>query len=162
MCSRTPLKEHRGAGAAHVTVDPKTCEVRLLDFLIVEDVGRIVNPLTVHGQVVGSAVQGLGGAFLELLVYDDSGQILTGTLADYLIPSATDFPNVRAIVLQEHPSPHNPLGAKGAGEGGIIPAGALMANAVAAALRSLRVEPRDLPLTPSRLWALIEAAQPGS
>ena len=149
-----------GAGAAHVTVDPKTCEVRLLDFLIVEDVGRIVNPLTVHGQVVGSAVQGLGGALLEHLVYDDSGQILTGTLADYLIPSATDFPNVRAIVLQEHPSPHNPLGAKGAGEGGIIPAGALMANAIAAALRSLGVEPRDLPLTPSRLWALIEEAQP--
>ena len=63
-------------------------------------------------------------------------------------------------MLQEHPSPHNPLGAKGAGEGGIIPAGALMANAIAAALRSLGVEPRDLPLTPSRLWALIEEARP--
>ena len=106
----------------------------MLDYVAVEDVGRIINPLTLHGQAVGAIVQGLGGAFLEHLVYDADGQLLTGSLADYLMPTATDFPTIRAIALEEKPSPHNPLGAKGAGEGGIIPVGGVIANAVAAAL----------------------------
>jgi carbon-monoxide dehydrogenase large subunit len=148
-----------GTAAAHVAVDPKTGHVEVLDFLIVEDVGRIVNPLTLKGQVVGSVVQGLGGAILEHLVYDENAQLLTGSLADYLIPSATDFPNIRAIVLQLKPSPINPLGVKGAGEGGIIPAGGVIANAVASALRPLGVEPRALPLSPSRVWHLVDEAR---
>jgi len=104
-------------------------------------------------------VQGLGGALLEHLVYDQNGQLLTGSLADYLMPSAGDFANVRVIALQEKPSPHNPLGAKGAGEGGIIPVGGVIANAVANALASLGVAPRDLPLSPPRVWQLIEDAK---
>ena len=127
-----------GAHAAHVAVDPKLGHVELIDYVIVEDCGRIINPLTVHGQAIGSAVQGLGGAIMEHLVYDEQGQLLTGSLADYLIPTASDFPNIRAIVLENHPSPINPLGAKGAGEGGIIAAGGVMANAVANALSTLR------------------------
>jgi carbon-monoxide dehydrogenase large subunit len=152
-----------GTAAAHVAVDPGTGGVELIDYLVVEDVGRIVNPLTLHGQVIGATVQGLGGAFMEDLVYDAQGQLLTGTLADYVIPTASDFPKIRAISLEERPSPTNPLGVKGAGEGGIIPVGGLMANAVAAALASLGVEPRDMPLSPSRIWQLIEASrnQPG-
>jgi carbon-monoxide dehydrogenase large subunit len=144
-----------GAHAAHVAVDPKTGHVEVLDYVAVEDAGRIINPLTLHGQVVGAIVQGLGGAFLEHFVYDEDGQLLTGSLADYLLPTASDFPLIRAIALEERPSPNNPLGAKGAGEGGIIPVGGVIANAVAAALGTLGVEPRELPLSPPRVWELI-------
>jgi aerobic carbon-monoxide dehydrogenase large subunit len=148
-----------GAHAAHVTVDPKTGHVELIDYVAVEDCGRIINPLTLRGQVVGAVVQGLGGAFLEHLVYDDDGQLLTGSLADYLVPTASDFPNIRAVVLESHPSPINPLGAKGAGEGGIISVGGVMANAVANALSSLGVQPRELPLSPMRIWQLVQDAR---
>jgi carbon-monoxide dehydrogenase large subunit len=144
-----------GAAAAHVTVDPRTGRIELLDYFTVEDLGRIVNPLTAAGQAVGAVVQGLGGAFMENLAYDEDGQFLAGTLADYLMPSATDFPRIRAMVLENSPSPHNPLGAKGGGEGGIVPVGGVIANAVAAALSSLEVTPRTLPLTPPGIWALI-------
>jgi len=143
-----------GAAAAHVAVDPETGRVELVDYLVVEDVGRIVNPLTLHGQVIGATVQGLGGAFMEDLVYDANGQLLAGSLADYSIPIATDFPRIRAISLEYRPSPTNPLGVKGAGEGGIIPVGGLMANAVAAALSSLGAEPNELPLSAPRVWRL--------
>ena len=147
-----------GAHAAHVAVDPKLGHVELIDYVIVEDCGRAINPLTVHGQAIGSAVQGLGGAFMEHLVYDQQGQLLTGSLADYLIPTASDFPNIRAVVLEDHPSPINPLGAKGAGEGGIIAAGGVMANAVANALGSFGVHLTELPLTPTRIWEMVQAA----
>src|SRR5258707_6325603 len=140
----------------HVAVDPKTGHVELLDYVAVEDAGRIINPLTLHGQVVGAIVQGLGGAFLEHFVYDAEGQLLTGSFADYLLPTASDFPSIRAIALEEKPSPNNPLGAKGAGEGGIIPVGGVIANAIAAALGSLGVEPRALPLSPPKVWELIQ------
>jgi aerobic carbon-monoxide dehydrogenase large subunit len=148
-----------GAHAAHVAVDPKTGHVALIDYVAVEDVGRIINPLTLHGQTVGAVVQGLGGALLEQFIYDTEGQLLTGSLADYLLPSASDFPRIRAVALEEKPAPHNPLGAKGAGEGGIIPVGGVIANAVAAALASLKVEPRELPLSPPRVWQLIKAQE---
>jgi carbon-monoxide dehydrogenase large subunit len=148
-----------GAHAAHVTVDPKTGRVEVIDYVAVEDVGRIINPKTLKGQVIGSLVQGLGGAFMEHLVYDDQGQLLTGSLMDYLLPTASDFPNLRSVTLEMKPSPINPLGAKGAGEGGIIAAGGVMANAVANALASLGVEPRELPLSPPRVWALVNAAK---
>jgi aerobic carbon-monoxide dehydrogenase large subunit len=148
-----------GAHAAHVAVDPKLGHVELIDYVVVEDCGRIINPRTVHGQAIGSVVQGLGGAVMEHLQYDAEGQLLTGSLADYLIPTASDFPNIRAMVLEQHPSPINPLGAKGAGEGGIIAAGGIMANAVANALSEFGVEPRELPLTPSRIWELVQAGK---
>ena len=144
-----------GAAAAHVTVDPGTGKVELVDYFTVEDVGRIINPLTARGQVVGAVVQGLGGAFLENLAYDEDAQFQAGTFADYLLPSAADFPCIRALVLENSPSPDNPLGAKGGGEGGIVPVGGVIANAVAAALSSLKIEPRTLPLTPPKIWALI-------
>ena len=134
-----------GAHAAHVAVDPGTGHVALIDYMAVEDVGRIINPLTLHGQTVGAIVQGLGGALLEHLVYDADGQFLAGSLADYLLPTAGDFPVIRAHALEVKAAPHNPLGAKGAGEGGIIPVGGVIANAVA---NALGVEPRVLPLSP--------------
>jgi len=148
-----------GAHAAHVAVDAKTGAVALIDYVAVENCGRMINPLTLKGQLVGAVVQGLGGAFLEHLAYDENGQLLTGSLADYLIPTASDFPKIRGYVMESHPSPINPLGAKGAGEGGIISVGGVIANAVADALSSLGVEPRDLPLSPSRVWQLVQDAR---
>jgi aerobic carbon-monoxide dehydrogenase large subunit len=150
-----------GAHAAHVAVDPKIGHVELIDYVVVEDCGRMINPLTLRGQVIGSAVQGLGGAIMEHLAYDRDGQLLIGSLADYLIPTASDFPNIRAVVLEDYPSPINPLGAKGAGEGGIIATGGVMANAVADALRAFGAEPRQLPLTPSYIWELVQARTSG-
>lgn len=150
-----------GTQAAHVAVDPGTGHVKIIDYLSVEDVGRMINPLTLHGQAIGSIVQGLGGAFLEHLVYDEEGQLLTGSFADYLMPTASDFPNIRSITLELKPCPNNPLGAKGAGEGGLIPVGGIMANAVADALSHLNVQPMELPLSPPRIWSLIEAAKAG-
>jgi carbon-monoxide dehydrogenase large subunit len=148
-----------GAHAAHVAVDIKTGHVALIDYVAVENCGRMINPLTLKGQLVGAAVQGLGGTFLEHLAYDENGQLLTGSLADYLIPTASDFPKIRGFVMESHPSPINPLGAKGAGEGGIISVGGVIANAVADALSSLGIEPRALPLTPSAVWQLVQDAR---
>jgi aerobic carbon-monoxide dehydrogenase large subunit len=148
-----------GAHAAEVAVDPKTGHIAVIDYVAVEDVGRIVNPLLLEGQVVGALVQGLGGALFEHLVYDADGNLLTGTLADYLLPTADAVPRVRTILLEDHPSPNNPLGAKGAGEGGLIPTAGLIANAVASALGEFGVEPRELPLSPARLWGLLWVAK---
>ena len=147
-----------GTAAAHIAVDPGTGGVELIDYLVVEDVGRAVNPLTLHGQVIGGTVQGLGGVFLEHLVYDDEGQLLTGSLADYLVPTATDYPQIRAVTLEQFPSPLNPLGAKGAGEGGTICVGGVIGNALANALSSLGIEPNSLPLSPSRVWQMVDEA----
>jgi aerobic carbon-monoxide dehydrogenase large subunit len=148
-----------GTHAAHVTVDAKIGQVEIVDYMTVVDCGRIINPMTVRGQVIGSLVQGLGGALLEDLRYDEDGQFLTGSLADYLVPTASDFPSLRTIVTDAFPSPINPLGAKGAGEGGIISAGGIVANAVANALSAFGVEPRELPLTPQRVWEMVEAGR---
>jgi aerobic carbon-monoxide dehydrogenase large subunit len=146
-----------GTAAAHVAVDPGTGQVEVIDYVVVDDVGRIINPETLHGQVVGAIVQGLGATFGEDLKYDSGGQLLVGSLADYPLALATDYPNIRAISLELYPSPNNPLGAKGAGEGGIIPVGGVLANAVASALRPFDVQPNDLPLTPPRIWSLINS-----
>lgn len=150
-----------GAHAAHVAVDPKTGRVEVIDYLAVEDVGRIINPATLHGQVLGALVQGLGSTFLEHLIYDAEGQLLTGSFADYLTPTMSDFPQLRAISIEARRSPNNPLGAKGAGEGGIIAVGGTIANAVAAALATLNIKPHDLPLSPARVWDLIAKASSG-
>ena len=151
-----------GTHAAHVAVDPKTGHVQVLEYASVEDVGRIINPATVHAQTLGAIVQGLGGALLEHLKYDEDGQLLTASYADYLVPAADDFPKITSVTLEMHPSPNNPLGAKGAAEGGIIPVAGVIANAVASALLSLGVEPRELPLSPPRVWELIQSAGPAA
>jgi carbon-monoxide dehydrogenase large subunit len=145
-----------GTHAAHVAVDPRTGSVELIDFIAIEDIGRVLNPLIVHGQALGAIVQGLGGAFLEHLQYDDDGQLLTASFADYLLPTASDFPRIRGKFIERALAPGNPLGAKGAGEGGVVAVAAAVSNAVSAALAPLGIEIRDLPLSPSRLWELIE------
>ena len=145
-----------GAHACHVAVDPRTGDVEILDYVAIEDVGRAVNPHIVHGQAIGALVQGLGGVFLDQVIYDADAQILNASLADYLVPVASDFPNVRAITMELRRSKTNPLGAKGAGEGGMVAVAATAANAVAAALAPLGVEVRELPLSPAHLWKLVK------
>jgi aerobic carbon-monoxide dehydrogenase large subunit len=149
-----------GSHVVHVAVDAETGHIDIIDYVAIEDAGRIINPLTLHGQAIGSIVQGLGGALLEHFVYDEEGQMLSGSLADYLVPLATDFPNIRSSSIELRPSPNHPLGAKGAGEGGTIPVGGILANAVAAALHDFKVQPMHLPLSPDRIWRLIQKAQP--
>jgi carbon-monoxide dehydrogenase large subunit len=147
------------AHAARVAVDPDTGGIEILSYVTVEDVGRCVNPMTVHGQAVGGAVQGIGGALLEEFTYGDDGQPLSATFADYLLPTATDVPEVRSVALEETPSTVNPLGFKGAGEGSILASGAVLANAVADALSGYGVEVTKLPLSPTNVRRMIAEAE---
>jgi len=148
-----------GTAVAHVAVVPGTGHIELVDYTVVDDVGRIINPATLHGQSIGAAVQGLGAVFGEELVYDEEGQLLVGTLADYEMPLACDYPHIHFTTTELHPSPFNPLGAKGAGEGGIVPVAAAIANAVANALASMGVQPDRLPLAPHAVWQLIDGSR---
>ncbi|HEX3176704.1 MAG TPA: xanthine dehydrogenase family protein molybdopterin-binding subunit [Methylomirabilota bacterium] len=149
-----------GTHAALVEVDGETGEVKILRYAIAYDIGRAVNPMIVDGQLVGALAQGIGGALLEELVYDEQGQLLTSTLMDYLMPTAMEMPAVTAVrILEETPTPLNPLGVKGAGEGGSSGCGGAIANAVADALAPLGVAITALPLTPDRLSALMRAAR---
>ena len=157
--SNTKRTYSYGAHAVHVAVDDRTGHVEIVDYVAVEDVGRAINPAIVHGQAIGALVQGLGGVFLDHLIYDSEAQLLNASLADYLLPTSTDFPNVRGVTLELRLSPSNPLGAKGAGEGGIVAVAAAVGNAVANALSSFGVEPKELPLTPPMLWRLIQQAK---
>ncbi len=140
-----------GSHAAHVAVDPETGKLEVLRYVVVEDVGRCINPLTMHGQSVGGAVQGIGGTLLEELVYDGSGQLLSGTLMDYLLPTSLDVPDVETVITEEAPSPLNPLGVKGAGEGAILATGAALGNAVAHALAPFGIRVNSLPLSPGNI-----------
>ncbi|MEL3891986.1 xanthine dehydrogenase family protein molybdopterin-binding subunit [Ferrovibrio sp. MS7] len=150
-----------GTQIAHVAVDPETAIVDVVRFLTVEDIGRAINPMIVHGQTIGASVQGLSGTFMDEFVYDESGQILTGSFADYLVATATDFPCVEADSLQEAPSKLNPLGVKGAGEGAISATGGVLANAVSNALAPIGVQIYDLPMSPNNLARLIRDAAAG-
>ena len=142
---------------AVVEVDRGTCEVKPLRYVVVEDCGRMVNPLIVDGQVHGGVAQGLGAALLEEIVYDEHGQLLSGTLMDYVVPSACEVPWMEVHHL-ETPSSVALGGFRGMGEGGTIGAPAAIANAVADAPAPLGIEIAELPVTPDRLFRLIERA----
>ena len=106
-----------GTHAAHVAVDPRTGRVKLIDFIAVEDIGRVLNPLIAHGQALGAIVQGLGGTFMEQLQYDEEGQMLTASFADYLLPTATDFPNIRGKFVGTRACSGKSAGSQGRGRG---------------------------------------------
>jgi carbon-monoxide dehydrogenase large subunit len=143
---------------AQVEVDPGTGYVRLLRYVVAHDCGKVINPMIVEGQVHGGVAQGVGGALFEEMAYDAEGQLLTGTLMDYLVPSATDLPKIDTVHL-EYPSPRNPLGMKGLGEGGAISPPAAIANAIDDALAPLGVRVTATPASPARVLALIERAR---
>jgi CO/xanthine dehydrogenase Mo-binding subunit len=144
-----------GVHVAVVEVDRETGKVKILDYLVTEDVGRKINPMIIEGQMAGGLAQGIGGALLESFVYDENGQPLAANFMDYLMPTAMEMPKAQFISTEEFPSPLNPLGVKGAGEGGITAAGAALANAVS---NALGVEVTKLPLKPDYLLGLIEIA----
>ncbi|MGN6579581.1 MAG: xanthine dehydrogenase family protein molybdopterin-binding subunit [Bordetella sp.] len=144
--------------AAAVAVDPQTGHVEILDYVIVEDCGRMINPMVVEGQTIGGTAQGIGTAFYEETLYDDNAQPLTSTLADYMLPGPTELVNIR-IDHMETPSPYTEFGAKGVGEGGAIAPPAALFNAVNDALRPLNAIVSETPLTPRRLLAAIDAAR---
>jgi carbon-monoxide dehydrogenase large subunit len=142
-----------GVHIAVVEVDKETGAVKILDYLVTEDVGRKINPMIIEGQMAGGLAQGIGGALLEEFFYDDNGQPLATSFMDYLLPTAMEMPKARFISTEDFPTPHNPLGVKGAGEGGITAAGAALANAVSNALGA---EVTKLPLKPDYLLELIK------
>ncbi len=147
-----------GAHALILEVDPETFLVQIHKYVVVHDCGRVINPLILEGQVHGGVAQGIGNAFYEQLIYDENGQLLNASFMDYLLPTATDVPHVD-VGHEETPSPLNPIGVKGAGEAGAIPVGPLFAQALEDALRDTGLEIREIPLSPSRLWTLVAAAQ---
>jgi len=141
-----------------VEVDPQTAAIRILRYATVHDAGTIINPMIAEGQIYGGALHGLGGALLEELSYDEAGQLLTGTFMDYLVPTASEAP-VIDIAHVVSPSPFTPLGSKGLGEASSMTVPAVIANAVSDALSPLGVGITDLPMSPTRLWELIEGAR---
>ncbi len=144
--------------AAVVAVDPQTGAVEILDYVVVEDCGVMVNPLVVEGQCIGGIAQGIGTALYEETPYDDHGQPLASTLADYVMPGATEVPNIRFDHF-ETPSPHTEFGAKGTGEGGAIAPPAVLFSAVNDALRDFGVVFSHTPLSPHRLLEALEEAR---
>jgi carbon-monoxide dehydrogenase large subunit len=143
-----------GTHVAEVEVDIETGAVRILRYTVAHDCGRVINPMVVDGQVIGGVAHGIGNALFERLMYDDQAQLLSGTFADYLLPLATDVPRIDLVHL-ETPSPLNPLGIKGAGEGGTIPAIAAILNAVENALAPFGVHIAEAPITPQRIVELL-------
>jgi len=142
---------------AEVEVDRDTGTVKIVRYLVVEDCGRIVNPMIVDAQVTGGVAQGIGNVLYEHLRYDESGQLLTTSLMDYLVPTAADVPPVE-IGHIETLTPLTVEGVKGMGEGGAIAPPAAIANAVADALRSFGAKVNELPLTPERVWEMAHPA----
>jgi CO/xanthine dehydrogenase Mo-binding subunit len=143
-----------GLHLAQVEVDGETGGVEVRRYFVAYEVGRAVNPTLVEGQLIGGAAQGLGGALLEEFRYDDSGQPLAATFIDYMEPTAAEVPRVETLICEDAPSPDNPLGLKGAGEGGTVGCGAAIASAIEDAL-GMPGEISALPVNPSRVRALL-------
>ncbi len=151
-----------GVHAMILKVDPETFLLEIEKYVVVHDCGTVINPLILDGQIQGGVAQGIGNAFYEQLHFDENGALRNASLMDYLLPTATDVPNIVSDHV-ETPSPLNPLGVKGAGEAGAIPVGALFAQALDNAFRDIGLEVREIPLSPNRLFELVsEAAAEGT
>jgi carbon-monoxide dehydrogenase large subunit len=150
-----------GSHACEVEIDEQTGRVRVVRYTVVDDVGRMVNPMLVKGQIHGGVVQGLGQGLFEQMRYDpDTGQLLTGTFMDYAMPRADDMPYF-GVDSHEVPTQVNPLGAKGVGEAGTVGALPALLNAVNDALAAVGAPPIDMPATPERVWRALQEAKPG-
>jgi len=161
--SPEPPSHPNGAHVCELEVDPETGEVTIDRYFVVDDLGRVLNPLIVRGQIHGGVVQGLGQALLEHQVYDrESGQLISGSFMDYGMPRADTMPNMETE-LEEVPCKTNPLGVKGIGESGTIGAPPTVINALIDALSPLGVDRIDMPATPLRVWqAISRAARSGA
>jgi carbon-monoxide dehydrogenase large subunit len=150
-----------GSHVCEVEVDAETGVVDLVDYIAVDDVGRAINPLILHGQAHGGIAQGVGQALLELCYYDDGGQMLSGSFMDYAIPRASDLPSF-ITEISEIPSPTNKLGVRAGGEGGTTPALGVTINAIVDALAEFGVTHIEMPATPERVWRAIQDARSGA
>ena len=139
-------------------MNPDSGKFEIVRYVVVNDSGTMINPTIVEGQIYGGVAQGVGSAKLEELVYDNDGQLRTMSFLDYLLPTAADVPEIE-LELRETPAPDVPGGMKGAGEIGILPPTAVLANAIVDALAPLRVEVDELPFDPSHIWQLIDKAR---
>jgi aerobic carbon-monoxide dehydrogenase large subunit len=146
-----------GCHAVEAEIDIETCGIRILRYVVVNDSGRMINPMMVEGQLLGGTVHALGNALFEWMGYDEAAQPLTTTFSDYLLPSSTEVPNIE-IKFAEFPSPLNPLGVKGVGESGCVPAAGAIVSAIENALAPFGVRITEYPVTPARLYALLQAA----
>jgi carbon-monoxide dehydrogenase large subunit len=144
--------------AVEVEVDIETGAVRILRYVVVNDSGRIINPMIAEGQIMGGVAHAIGNALFELMAYDAQAQPVTTTFAEYLLASATEVPDVE-VSFMEFPSPLNPLGVKGVGESGCVPAAAAIVAAIESALSPFGVRITEYPVTPARLFALLRAAK---
>lgn len=147
-----------GVHAMIVEVDPETMLVEIKRYIVVHDCGTVINPMILEGQIHGGVAQGIGNAFYEQLVWDENGQLLNASFMDYLLPTADTVPMIETDHV-ETPSPLNPLGIKGAGEAGAIPVGPLFAQAIEDALADTGLEILEIPLSPNRLFELVEDAR---
>ena len=149
-----------GAYACEVEVDPETGKTEVLGFWAADDFGNVINPMIVEGQVQGGVAQGIGQALMEHCVFDESGQLLTGTYMDYAMPRATDLPMIGVDHSCQTPCTHNPLGVKGCGEAGAIGSPPTIVNAVIDALQlgGKNVTHIDMPLTPHVVWSAMNNA----
>lgn len=142
-------------------VDEETGFVDILNYFVVDECGRMINPMVVDGQIMGAVAHGVGNAFLEEMIYNEDGQPVTGTFMDYLLPTSSEAPSVR-IAHQEYLSPLNPLGVKGVGEGGTVSAPPAIANSIVDAMLPLRIELNETPMTPERVRRAIVDAREGT
>ncbi len=148
-----------GCHVAEVEIDKDTGIVEVVNFVAVDDVGRVINPMIVEGQVQGGVAQGIGQALLENAVYDESGQLLSGSMMDYTMPRADDLPNI-TVGTEITLCTHNPLGVKGCGEVGAIGSPPAIINAMVDALKDYDVRHIDMPATPQKLWSIIQGGAP--
>lgn len=148
-----------GGHAAEVEVDPETGSIKVDGYWVVDDFGTIINPLLANGQVMGGVAQGIGQALMENVVYDENGQLLSGSLMDYALPRADDIPNMAIEYYEDAPTQKNLLGVKGAGEAGCVGAPPAIVNAVCDALKEFGVHHIDMPLTPETVWRAIQSAK---
>ena len=144
-----------GCHAVEVEVDVGTCGIRILRYVVVNDSGRVINPMIVEGQIVGGVAHAIGNSLLELMAYGDDAQPLTTNFADYLLPGSMEVPNIE-LRLVEYPSPLNPLGVKGVGESGCVPAPGAIISAIEDALTPFNVRIGEYPVTPARLFAMLK------
>jgi len=149
-----------GAHVCELEIDPDTGRIEIVGFWGVDDIGTVINPMIVEGQIHGGLAQGIGQALLERCAYDGGGQLVSGSFMDYAVVRADDLPRFVTECDESQPCTHNPLGAKGCGEAGSIGAPAAVVSAVLDALAPLGVTDLDMPLTSEQLWRRIHQAQP--
>jgi carbon-monoxide dehydrogenase large subunit len=156
---QAPAAFPNGCHVCEVEVDPETGVVEVVKYTMVNDFGTVINPLLVQGQAHGGIAQGIGQALLERTVFDADGQFLTGSYVDYAIPRASDTPPAFTAAFHSVPAKTNPLGVKGCGEAGCAGSLPAVMNAVVDALAPLGIKHIDMPATPERVWAAIQAAR---